>query len=117
MLEEASIKQFGVDDRQMEYVKLFHKFFDSNDELKNAYKNFHESGMQRISILTNYSRKVNESIKKLSDQFNEIYSFNGEYPQKGMIKIALMGDKYESLILPAEEKKRFKVIHRQFNNS
>ena len=48
---------------------------------------------------------------------NKIYSFNGEYPQKGMIKIALMGDKYESLILPAEEKKRFKVIHRQFNNS
>ena len=36
--DSKSIKQFGVDDRQMEYVKLFHKFFDSNDELQNAYE-------------------------------------------------------------------------------
>jgi len=35
---------------------------DSFDELKNAYLRFYESGMQRISILTNYSRKIREYI-------------------------------------------------------
>jgi hypothetical protein len=46
---------------------------------------------------------------------NRIYSFNGEWEYKGKKLIQLSSDKYESLLLPAEEKKRFKVIHRQFN--
>ena len=46
---------------------------------------------------------------------NKIYSFNGEYGEKdGSKKISLVSDKYESLLLPAEEKERFKVIHREF---
>jgi len=44
---------------------------------------------------------------------NKIYSFNGQWKEKdGSEKISLISDKYESLLLPAEEKKRFKVIHR-----
>ena len=46
---------------------------------------------------------------------NRIYLFNGEWEDKGVKKISLDSDKFESLLLPAEEKKRFKVIHRQFN--
>ncbi len=46
---------------------------------------------------------------------NKIYSFNGEWEDKGKKIIQLSSDKYESLLLPAEEKKRFKVIHRQFD--
>jgi hypothetical protein len=45
---------------------------------------------------------------------NKIYSFNGEWEQDGSKKISLMSDKYKSLLLPAEEKKNFKVIHRAF---
>lgn len=50
---------------------------ESYEELKNAYANFNESGMQRVSILTNYSRRINKALQRLSDQFNDIYSFNG----------------------------------------
>jgi hypothetical protein len=46
---------------------------------------------------------------------NRIYSFNGEWEDNGKKLIQLSSDKYESLLLPAEEKKRFKVIHRRFN--
>jgi hypothetical protein len=45
---------------------------------------------------------------------NKIYSFNGEWEQDGSKKISLTSDKYKSLLLPAEEKKNFKVIHRAF---
>jgi hypothetical protein len=43
---------------------------------------------------------------------NKIYSFNGEFEYKGKKLIDLTSDKFEKLFLPAEEKKRFKVIHR-----
>ena len=43
---------------------------------------------------------------------NKIYSFNGEWEDNGKKQIQLSSDKFESLLLPAEEKKRFKVIHR-----
>jgi hypothetical protein len=43
---------------------------------------------------------------------NKIYSFNGEWEDKGKKQIQLSSDKYETLLLPAEEKRRFKVIHR-----
>jgi hypothetical protein len=43
---------------------------------------------------------------------NKIYSFNGEWEDKGKKLIQLSSDKFETLLLPAEEKRRFKVIHR-----
>jgi hypothetical protein len=43
---------------------------------------------------------------------NKIYSFNFEWEDNGKKLIQLSSDKYETLLLPAEEKKRFKVIHR-----
>ena len=46
---------------------------------------------------------------------NKIYSFNGEWEDKGKKQIQLSSDKFETLLLPAEEKKRFKVIHRAYN--
>ena len=46
---------------------------------------------------------------------NKIYSFNGEWEEKGDKKIQLSSDKFETLLLPATEKSRFKVIHRAFN--
>ena len=45
---------------------------------------------------------------------NKIYSFNGEWEDNGKKQIQLSSDKYETLLLPAEEKRRFKVIHRSF---
>jgi hypothetical protein len=45
---------------------------------------------------------------------NKIYSFNGEWEDNGKKQIQLSSDKFETLLLPAEEKKRFKVIHRSF---
>jgi hypothetical protein len=46
----------------------------------------------------------------------KIYSFNGEYENINKEQeIQLSNEKYESLLLPATEKSRFKVIHRQFN--
>ena len=42
----------------------------------------------------------------------KIYSFNGEWEDKGKKLIQLSSDKFETLLLPAEEKSRFKVIHR-----
>ena len=45
---------------------------------------------------------------------NKIYSFNGDWEDNGKKQIHLSSDKFETLLLPAEEKKRFKVIHRSF---
>ena len=33
------IKEFGVDDRDCEYIKKFHNYFDNNKELRTAYNN------------------------------------------------------------------------------
>jgi len=46
---------------------------------------------------------------------NKIYSFDGEWEQDGGKKMSLISDKYESLVLPVEDKINFKVIHRAFN--
>lgn len=43
----------------------------------------------------------------------KIYSFNGEWEDKGKKQIQLSSDKFETLLLPSEEKTRFKVIHRK----
>jgi len=45
---------------------------------------------------------------------NKIYSFFGEWEDKGKKLIQLSSDKFETLLLPAEEKIRFKVIHRSY---
>jgi hypothetical protein len=45
---------------------------------------------------------------------NKIYSFNGEWEDNGKKQIQLSSDKYETLSLPVEEKRRFKVIHRSY---
>ncbi len=57
------------------------------DELKNAYLNFHQSAMQKVFLLTNYERKINSELEKLSKQFNEIYSFNGSNKYKFWLKL------------------------------
>ncbi len=63
-------------------TEFFIKLFDllEGEELSSlqlAYQQFHASGRQRKSILTNYERKLNKSINKLSNLFNKIYTFNG----------------------------------------
>lgn len=45
----------------------------------------------------------------------KIYSFNGEWEEKGKKQFQLSSDKYETLLLPSDQKNRFKVIHRAFN--
>ena len=42
----------------------------------------------------------------------KIYSFNGEWEDKGKKQFQLSSDKYETLLLPSDQKNRFKVIHR-----
>lgn len=58
------------------------KLFDLLDgeefsNLQDAYMQFNATGKQRKNILTNYARQLNKSVKKLSNLFNRIYSFNG----------------------------------------
>jgi len=78
----------GVIQKPLFFQKLYDLLEeDSYEELKNAYLKFHESGMQRISILTNYSRKINKSIELLSKKYNEIYSFNGNNKYKFGLKL------------------------------
>jgi len=43
----------------------------------------------------------------------KIYSFNGEWEDKGKKQIHLSNEKFESLLLSADEKSRFKVIYRK----
>lgn len=45
----------------------------------------------------------------------KIYSFNGEWEDKGKKQFQLSSDKYETLLLPSDQKNRFKVIHRAFS--
>lgn len=57
------------------FEKLFDLLEDQKiDELKHAYKSFFESGQNNKAILNNYANKVNESLKKLVDQFNKVYN-------------------------------------------
>jgi len=71
-------------------------------------------------------KTINDKIKKYEGQepkggdtvvdttTNKIYSFNGEWEDNGKKLINLSTDKYETLSLPVEEKRRFKVIHRSY---
>jgi hypothetical protein len=88
------------------------------DDYTNWYNSLEESPEQSIK---DKIEKYKDLEPKWGDTVvdtttNKIYSFNGQWKEKdGNEKISLMSDKYESLLLPVEEKKRFKVIHRQFN--
>jgi hypothetical protein len=87
------------------------------DDFTNWYNNLEESSEDTIK---NKIEKHKDLIPKGGDTVvditnNRIYSVNGEWEEKGEKKISLISDKYKSLLLPAEEKKRFKVIHRQFD--
>ena len=82
------------------------------DDYTNWYNGLEGSSEETIKSKT---EKYKDLIPKGGDtvvdiKTNKIYSFNGEWEEK----ISLTSDKYESLLLPSEEKKRFKVIHRQF---
>ena len=86
------------------------------DDYTNWYNGLEESSEETIKSKT---EKHKDLIPKGGDtvvdtKTNKIYTFNGEWEDKGVNRISLTSDKYESLLLPSEEKERFKVIHRQF---
>ena len=56
------------------------------------------------------SPKGNDTV--VDTKTGKIYTFNGEWEDKGKKLIRLLSDKFESLLLSADEKSRFKVIHR-----
>jgi AAA15 family ATPase/GTPase len=70
------------------FIKLY-SLIDGQDfkELQNAYKRFYDSQKLKISILSNYERKINQAISKLADQFNQIYTFNGDKKYDFKLKI------------------------------
>ena len=86
------------------------------DDYTNWYNGLEGSSEETIKSKT---EKHKDLIPKGGDtvvdtKTNKIYTFNGEWEDKGVNQISLTSDKYESLLLPSEEKERFKVIHRQF---
>ena len=86
------------------------------DDYTNWYNGLEGSSEETIKSKT---EKHKDLIPKGGDtvvdtKTNKIYTFNGEWEDKGVNRISLTSDKYESLLLPSEEKERFKVIHRQF---
>jgi hypothetical protein len=87
------------------------------DDYTNWYNSLEESSEQsiqdKIEKHKHLEPKGGDTV--VDTTTNRIYSFNGEWEDKGKKLIQLSSNKYESLLLPAEEKKRFKVIHRQFN--
>ena len=86
------------------------------EDYTNWYNGLEESSEETIKSNT---EKHKDLIPKGGDtvvdtKTNKIYTFNGEWEDKGVNQISLTSDKYESLLLPSKEKERFKVIHRQF---
>jgi len=86
------------------------------DDYTNWYNGLEGSSEETIKSNT---EKHKDLIPKGGDtvvdtKTNKIYTFNGEWEDKGVNQISLTSDKYESLLLPSKEKERFKVIHRQF---
>lgn len=86
------------------------------DDYTNWYNGLEESSDETIK---NKTEKYKDLIPQGGDTVldtttNKIYSFNGEYEDKGVKQISLMSDKYESLLLPSVEKERLKVIYRKF---
>ena len=80
---------------------FFNKLFDilpddKMEALESAYQKFHESGKKRKDILTNYERKINESLQNLTSQFNQVYSFTDK--KKYSFRMSLESDAVYFLI-------------------
>lgn len=80
---------------------FFNKLFDilpddKIEALESAYQKFHESGKKRKDILTNYERKINESLQNLTNQFNQVYSFTDK--KKYSFRMSLESDAVYFLI-------------------
>ena len=84
------------------------------DEFENWYNslemNPEMSIDDKIKKYEGESPKGNDTV--VDTKTGKIYTFNGEWEDKGKKLIQLMSDKFESLLLSADEKSRFKVIHR-----
>ena len=129
-------KQLIIFDKNanLDFKKIFNEFVDGKftdkksvrvstslkemlgDDYTNWYNGLEGSSEETIKSKT---EKHKDLIPKGGDtvvdtKTNKIYTFNGEWEDKGVNRISLTSDKYESLLLPSEEKERFKVIHRQF---
>jgi hypothetical protein len=88
------------------------------DDYTNWYNSLEESSEEsiqdKIEKHKDLTPKGGDTV--VDTKTGKIYSFNGEYENINKEQeIQLSNEKYEYLLLPAEEKKRFKVIHRQFN--
>jgi len=87
------------------------------DDFNNWYNNLEETP----------EKNIDDKIKKYEGQepkggdtvvdttTGKIYSFNGEWEGKNGKQFQLSSDKFETLLLPSDQKNRFKVIHRAFN--
>lgn len=84
------------------------------DEFENWYNslemNPEMSIDDKIKKYEGESPKGNDTV--VDTKTGKIYTFNGEWEDKGKKLIHLSSDKFESLLLSADEKSRFKVIHR-----
>ena len=84
------------------------------DEFENWYNslemNPEMSIDDKIKKYEGESPKGNDTV--VDTKTGKIYTFNGEWENKGKKLIQLSSDKFESLLLSADEKSRFKVIHR-----
>lgn len=87
------------------------------DDFNNWYNNLEETP----------EKNIDDKIKKYEGQepkggdtvvdttTGKIYSFNGEWEGKNGKQFQLSSDKFETLLLPSDQKNRFKVIHRASN--
>ena len=85
------------------------------DDFTNWYESLEEQPEQSIE---NKIKKYEGSELKNGDTVVEtttgkIYSVNGEWEYKGKKQISLTSDKFETLVIPSEEKSRFNIKHRR----
>jgi hypothetical protein len=85
------------------------------DDFTNWYESLEEQPEQSIK---NKIKKYEGLELKNGDTVVEtttgkIYSVNGEWEYKGKKQISLISDKFETIVIPSEEKSRFKIIHRK----
>jgi len=130
-------KQVLIFDRNanLDFKKVFNEFVSNKFTDKSSVRI--SPALQEIlgedytnwynSLETTSEESISNKIEKYKDlepkggdtvvdmRTNKIYSFNGEWEQNGGKKMTLVSDKYETLLLPVEEKSNFKVIHRAFN--
>lgn len=88
------------------------------DDYTNWYNSLEESPEESIQdkIEKHKDLEPKGGDTVVDTKTGKIYSFNGEYENINKEQeIQLSNEKYEYLLLPATEKSRFKVIHRQFN--